>query len=310
MKTLFRDLKSFIGEHFNKKIYISFFILNAILIVFNYSLDFEDSYIDKFRYTELHILLLSAYLAVGYYAMILIQSAIKKNYLVLKSKIFWIKSMFALLVIGFDRGFYYHRDILSTFPPETITFIYKCLNNLLCVLTVFLPIWLFYLLFDRKKKLGFYGLRTKNAKLKPFFSIFYFIIPLVLLSAIFTEMGQYYPMYSSTNAGMFKDYFNISELITIISYEIAYGINFIGVELAFRGLLIIGFIKILGKDAILPMVTAYSILHFGKPLPETISSIFGGYALAVFAYKYKHIWAGIILHIGLAWLMELFGWLF
>ena len=62
--------------------------------------------------------------------------------------------------------------------------------------------------------------------------------------------------------------------------------------------------KILGKDAVLPMVVTYAFLHFGKPLGETVGSIFGGYILGVIALRTKHIFGGCIIHIGVAYLME------
>jgi membrane protease YdiL (CAAX protease family) len=57
------------------------------------------------------------------------------------------------------------------------------------------------------------------------------------------------------------------------------------------------------------MVGLYVALHFGKPAGETIGSFFGGYILGVLAYKSKNIWGGIIAHMGIAWLMELFAYL-
>ncbi|MEM9340836.1 MAG: CPBP family intramembrane glutamic endopeptidase, partial [Bacteroidota bacterium] len=81
------------------------------------------------------------------------------------------------------------------------------------------------------------------------------------------------------------------------------------VELIFRGFLIFAFSRTLGSWAVLPMLTTYAFLHFGKPLGETISSIFGGYVLGIIAYNSRNIWGGIFIHLGVAWLMELFGWL-
>jgi hypothetical protein len=88
-------------------------------------------------------------------------------------------------------------------------------------------------------------------------------------------------------------------------YEFIYGFDFIFVELVFRGALVIGMASILGKDAILPMVSVYCFLHFGKPAGEAISSIFGGYILGVIAYYSRSIVGGCIIHIGVAFSMEI-----
>ena len=76
-------------------------------------------------------------------------------------------------------------------------------------------------------------------------------------------------------------------------YELSYGIDFVGIELFFRGFLVLAFVKWVGKDAILPMALFYCTIHFGKPMGECISSFFGG----------------LIVHLGIAWLMELGGYL-
>jgi len=92
-----------------------------------------------------------------------------------------------------------------------------------------------------------------------------------------------------------------------VIFEMVYVSNFLTTELLFRGFLVIGMVKYLGKDAILPMVACYAVLHFGKPLGETISSVFGGYILGVIAFYSKNIWGGVFIHGGIALLMELFS---
>ena len=71
--------------------------------------------------------------------------------------------------------------------------------------------------------------------------------------------------------------------------------------------LIDGLAQILGRHAVLPMAVIYCFLHTGKPPGEAISSIFGGYILGVIAYETKSIWGGIIVHVGIAWMMEVIG---
>jgi hypothetical protein len=57
------------------------------------------------------------------------------------------------------------------------------------------------------------------------------------------------------------------------------------------------------------MISVYCFLHFGKPMGEAISSIFGGYILGVIAYNTKSISGGIIVHMGVAWMMDFFAYL-
>ena len=92
-------------------------------------------------------------------------------------------------------------------------------------------------------------------------------------------------------------------------YELSYGLDFLTIELFFRGLLVIGLVRYAGERAILPMAAFYCTIHFGKPLGECITSFFGGLALGVLAYRTRSILGGLIVHLGLAWMMEIGGWL-
>ena len=92
-------------------------------------------------------------------------------------------------------------------------------------------------------------------------------------------------------------------------YELSYGSDFFTIEFFFRGFLILAFAKWVGKDAILPMAVFYCTIHFGKPLGECISSFFGGIILGVITFHSQSIYGGLMVHLGIAWLMELGGWL-
>jgi hypothetical protein len=92
-------------------------------------------------------------------------------------------------------------------------------------------------------------------------------------------------------------------------YEVSYGSDFITIELFFRGFLVLAFSKWFGRDAILPMAAFYCTIHFGKPMGECISSFFGGMILGIVTYHTRTIWGGLMVHLGIAWMMELGGYL-
>ncbi|HKK39955.1 MAG TPA: CPBP family intramembrane glutamic endopeptidase, partial [Cryomorphaceae bacterium] len=102
---------------------------------------------------------------------------------------------------------------------------------------------------------------------------------------------------------------SIPEWRVVALYEFFYGLDFISTELIFRGFLILGMHKYLGPYVVYPMVVSYCVLHFGKPLTEAISSIFGGYILGIIALYHRNIWGGVIIHVGVAWGMEIIGYL-
>jgi hypothetical protein len=85
-------------------------------------------------------------------------------------------------------------------------------------------------------------------------------------------------------------------------YELSYGIDFITIELFFRGFLVIAFVRYVGSGAILPMAAFYCSIHFGKPLLECISSFFGGILIGIITYNTQTILGGLMVHLGIAWL--------
>ena len=69
--------------------------------------------------------------------------------------------------------------------------------------------------------------------------------------------------------------------------------------------MILAFIGIVGPKAIIPVAYMYVVIHWNKPMGELISSFFGGSLLGIISYYSKSIWGGIIVHVGIAWMMEI-----
>jgi hypothetical protein len=153
---------------------------------------------------------------------------------------------------------------------------------------------------------AFFGLTAKNFRSKPYFLILCGLVPLIALASTRPDFLQMYPKVKNIAfiGGYAKPVWPWNLL-----YEISYGLDFLSIELFFRGLLVIGLARYAGEYAILPMAAFYCTIHFGKPMGECISSFFGGLALGVIALRTRSILGGLIVHLGLAWLMELGGWI-
>jgi len=132
------------------------------------------------------------------------------------------------------------------------------------------------------------------------------LLPLIALASTQHDFLRVYPKVQNLS---FIDGFAHPAWPWKLLYELSYGLDFLGIELFFRGLLVIGLLRFAGRDAILPMAAFYCTIHFGKPLGECISSFFGGLILGVLAANTRTILGGLIVHLGLAWLMEIGGWL-
>ena len=150
------------------------------------------------------------------------------------------------------------------------------------------------------------GLTRRNNSLAPYFLLLLILLPLIALAATQQDFQQVYPKLKNL---AFLDGVAHPAWPWKLLYELSYGLDFLGIELFFRGLLVIALLRFAGTDAILPMAAFYCTIHFGKPLGECISSFVGGLILGVLAANTRTILGGLIIHLGLAWLMEIGGWL-
>lgn len=150
------------------------------------------------------------------------------------------------------------------------------------------------------------GMTTRNLSIKPYILILLCMAPLIAFAATQSDFLHTYPKLKKIY--FIYPYVSTKWLWSFL-YELSYGSDFFSIELFFRGLLVLGFIKYVGKDAILPMAAFYCSIHFGKPLLECISSYFGGILLGIVVYRTGSIWGGLIAHLGIAWMMELGGYI-
>ncbi|MFI5129585.1 MAG: type II CAAX prenyl endopeptidase Rce1 family protein [Chitinophagales bacterium] len=173
----------------------------------------------------------------------------------------------------------------------------------LCVMTATI-LFIIWKIFDRDQP--FYGIRTKGINWKPYITMLLIMVPLVAAASTQPDFQAMYPKLK-----LVTDVSTIDKLSwwQKLLFELSYGSDFITIELFFRGFLILAFIKWAGKDAILPMACFYCTIHFGKPLGECISSYFGGIILGIIVYHTRSIFGGLMVHLGIAWLMELGGYI-
>lgn len=151
----------------------------------------------------------------------------------------------------------------------------------------------------------FYGIRTKQFDCKPYLLMLLIMVPLVAAASTQPDFLYMYPKLKNISFLRNEQHSGWYKLL----YELSYGSDFFTIELFFRGFLVLAFIKWFGKNAILPMACFYCTIHFGKPLGECISSYFGGLLLGIVVYHTRSIFGGLMVHVGIAWMMELGGYL-
>ena len=277
-------------------------IFLGVTIALNYYFDFEDGVIDAYYGQSIRAFYYFLLYAFAYYSAIFLYILFRKQGQLWTSSGFWIRSLFGLAILGFDKSFHYHNYFIQTYlPAETWAYWIRLAKQLMGILTALLPLYVFYRLVDRQLE-SFYGLTLKNFDAKPYWLMLLVMVPLIVLASFNSGFLHTYPRYVATDVAAF---WQVPDWVPALAYELAYGWDFVSIELLFRGFMVLGMGVVLGRGAVLPMVVTYAFLHFGKPVGETISSIFGGYILGVIAYQSRSVFGGVLIHVGVAWLMEL-----
>jgi hypothetical protein len=198
------------------------------------------------------------------------------------------------------------RDIFTYFELHNTLYSWfkQTFINFQKAIALLVPLVLTYLI-QRRSLENFYGLSKRNFEAKPYLLMLLVMLPLIFAASFEPSFQRMYPRYKP---GMAEEIGIISEYLSIGIFEATYGLRFLGVEVFWRGFLVIGGVALLGKRAILPAACLYSVWHFGKPMGEAIGAFFGGYILGILAYRTRSIYGGIAIHYGVALLMELAAW--
>ena len=310
MKEIIGYFRTYLREYFHLKVYLAVMLFAAAGIAFNYSLDFYGSYINMDHGKPIKGLWIFLKHGFGYLGVcfILYWFGVCKGWL--KSRSFWIAFFLGFGIVALDRSFYGLRMIESYVDPKDYWFIFICLSNLSSIFLTVIPVMLLFFFLEKRREQHYYGFKMKLFRWRPYLLMLGIVALFILSGSFFGDIQGYYPRYPKSGVASFlENHPGIKPWMTLSFYQLSYASNFVGVEAMFRGFLILAFSRTLGGHAVLPMIVTYAFLHFGKPLTETISSLFGGYILGVITYYSRSIWGGICLHIGIAWMMELFGWL-
>ncbi len=173
--------------------------------------------------------------------------------------------------------------------------LYWVSNTILFYLVV--PVLAIKLIF--KERLNDYGLKLKNTfAFGGIYAIaFALILPVVFAASYSPHFQITYPFFVPLDKNDMFPYF--------FTWEIFYILQFFSLEFFFRGFMVQGLKKDLGIYAVFVMVVPYCMIHFNKPLPECVGSIFAGIFLGLMSYKTNSVWVGAFLHVGVAISMDL-----
>jgi membrane protease YdiL (CAAX protease family) len=129
----------------------------------------------------------------------------------------------------------------------------------------------------------------------------YLVFALIMLPLVWVFSGEerfqgVYPFYRIQSRDEVGAWF--------ARWEVMYALQFVGLEFFFRGFMVHGTKHRFGAYSVFLMVVPYCMIHFHKPVPETIGSIFAGVGLGLVSLVTRSVWPGAALHILVAWGMD------
>lgn len=220
-----------------------------------------------------------------------------------QNKWFWAILFLAPAFFSFRVNFDFHQLLIkNNWSGDEQLFWIRSLNWVVRVFVVMIPVFIIWWLKDKSNQ-PFYG-TTALTNIKPYLIMLLIMIPLIALASTQNDFLQMYPKAKFVNPLDLS-----SKRWYYIIYEICYGFDFVSIEFFFRGFLILSLAKICGPHCIVPVACFYCTIHFGKPMGEAISSFWGGLLLGIVSYNTQSIWGGLIVHLGIAWLMEAGSWI-
>lgn len=299
MKEIFKYIIDYF-KSLNRKVFTACSLLTALMIYlnFHYAIDLRIDGLEPtaFQFFCRYLIFLIAF-ALPYFFYFRFEG---KNYL---------KSPLILLLIFLSPAIFSWKMVMSTEFHFSNNHYWNYYWNRVAywpvrLIVLSLSLFIIWKIFYSKEI--FFGLTIRNFNWKPYLIMLLIMVPLIAAASTQPDFLTMYPKLKDVDTVLYDLKY---KWFYHLLHELSYGSDFISVELFFRGFLILAFIKVVGEDAILPMACFYCTIHFGKPLGECISSYFGGLILGIVVYNTRSIIGGLIVHLGIAWLMELGGYI-
>ncbi|MCL7970568.1 MAG: CPBP family intramembrane metalloprotease [marine benthic group bacterium] len=131
-----------------------------------------------------------------------------------------------------------------------------------------------------------YRIRGVTSHAWIYLAMFLVMLPIVFAASFMPAFQAKYPMYD--NAVLGPTHFAL--------WQIAYGVQFLGVEGFFRGFMTFGLYPRFGYLSLFIMVIPYALVHVGKPPVEVFMAVPAGLALGYLALKSRSWVFGALLH--------------
>ena len=172
-----------------------------------------------------------------------------------------------------------------------------CWVLVLCTFYFVVPVITIKLFF--RESLSDYGLKWQGA-FKDYWIYMVMLCVMIPLVAFFSTTASFqarYPFYDLAKGETLYPNFWI--------WEALYFCQFFALEFFFRGFMTHGLKKRFGFYSVFVMTIPYCMIHFGKPMPETIAAIAAGIVLGTLSLKSRSILLGVCIHYSVGLMMDL-----
>ena len=309
MKIIARYLHEYFREQRSLRLFLSVGILLTVSFVFNYGFLPETLFLNRFSHPLQQLLFYILFFGIPYFITLAFQARANDSWHLFKDRRFMFLTSFAIVTLAayivlhnLPISLYKSSpSILDSLPTAYHWYVVRYASNLLPGLAIVALAWYWY--FKDREGSRLYGFSSSNIDLKTYFTIITFLAPIIFAASFTPDFQSAYPRFKFglPQTGI------VEQRMLIAGFEFCYGVDFVFVELFFRGFMVMAFARYLGSASVLPMVVVYVLIHFQKPIGEALSSILGGLVLGVISYRTKSIYGGIILHLGVAFMMEIAG---
>ncbi len=148
-----------------------------------------------------------------------------------------------------------------------------------------------------KRGLAEYGLNihVKSKHVLVYLLMLAAVVPLVVVVSSRDDFRSIYPFFRGAFSATPGE---------LAAWETAYLSQFIALEFFFRGFLVLGLGRYIGRASVWVAVIPYCMIHYHKPPLEAMAAIIAGLVLGEVARRTRSVLGGVIVHIGVAATME------
>lgn len=186
--------------------------------------------------------------------------------------------------LGDDEAFKRHAELFRAIAWSLGALIFYLAIPLLVVRFVF------------GQRASDYGLTLRGfvSRLPLYLGLLAPVVVVVIVASGSQEFLAKYPLYRHQIGAL-----------DLVAWEACYGLQFLALEFFFRGFLIHGVRDRFGISSVFAMIVPYVMIHFEKPLYETLGALVAGVVLGILSLRTRSIAGGVLIHFGVALTMDL-----